>query len=163
MKKKNMVALGSIALSTIMLFNGCMVSTDVNAKETFSYSDEDLNNFVTYKDLSTYNWYVLETFDGEKVEIKITRKTTKEKINRISDEYYYTDALKDDYKVYRVIYNHNDEEFWAVTGPSIKSAIPLTYYLDKYGLEKASYSKEEMQNILDMIKKELTEKEKSLS
>lgn len=163
MKKKKIIALGSIALSTIMIFNGCSSDANVKNEETFIYTDEDLNNFVTYEDLEIFKWYAIETFDGEKSEIKITKKTTSERKNSYANEYYYTDVLKEDYKVYRVIYNHEDEIFWAVTGPEIKRAVPLTYYLDKYGLKKASYSKEEIQNILEMIKKELTKKEKSLN
>ena len=83
-------------------------------------------------------------------------------------EYYYTDVIKQDYKVYSVLYDYENKEFWVETGPDIISAVPLTDYLNEYNLRKASYSKEEIKQILSMInddyqkKKELEGKGKVL-
>lgn len=171
MKKKKIVMISSMVLSLIMLFNGCTLNDNNNTTSndiTFKYSDEDLNNFVTDEELNIYHWYVIETFDGNDYDIKITRKTTSGKMDKKVNEYYYTDALKEDYKVYAVLYNHEEKLFWVESGPDIISAVPLTDYLDKFGLRKASYSKDEFEKTLEMIKeeyknkKELTGKKKVL-
>ena len=106
--------------------------------------------------------------DGEKTEIKITKRTILSKKSSDVTEYYYTDVLKEDYKVYAVLYNREDKTYWVETGPDIISAVPLTSYLEKYDLIKASYSKEEIKDIYIKIKndyekeKELDERQKEL-
>lgn len=159
MKKRKRIAIGSMVFGTLLLLNGCSASYNNEVdKTTFVYTDEDLNNFVKDEDLETYCWYVIETFDGHNYDIKITRKTTIGKMNKTVNEYYYTDVLKEDYMVYAVLYDHDENSFWVETGPDIISAVPLTDYLDRYGLRKASYSKDDLEKTLDMIKKEYTNK-----
>lgn len=168
MRRKKAIMVGSIVLSTIMLLNGCKVNVSTNDDVTFTYTDQDLNNFVTDENLDLYDWYVIETFDGYNTELKITKKSTMSKIAKNIYEYYYTDVIKQDYKVYSVLYDYEEKEFWVETGPDIISAVPLTDYLNEYNLRKASYSKEEIKQILSMInddyqkKKELEGKGKVL-
>lgn len=154
MKKKKLIAVGSFALSTILLLNGCNNNTISNETTSFVYTDDDINNYITDDKLSINHWYVIETFDGENKELKLTKKSSFDKINNDLYQYYYTDVIKEDYKVYAVIYNHLEKKFWVETGPEIISAVPFTDYLDKYNLRKPSYSKEEIINIFDMIKEE---------
>ena len=167
MRRKKAIMVGSIVLSTIMLLNGCKANVSTN-DVTFTYTDQDLNNFVTDENLDLYDWYVIETFDGDNTELKITKKSTMSKITKNIYEYYYTDVIKQDYKVYSVLYDYEEKEFWVETGPDIISAVPLTDYLNEYNLRKASYSKEEIKQILSMInddyqkKKELEGKGKVL-
>ncbi|MGN1268960.1 MAG: hypothetical protein ACI4U0_05650 [Candidatus Aphodocola sp.] len=168
MRRKKAIMVGSIVLSTIMLLNGCKADVSTNDDVTFTYTDQDLNNFVTDENLDLYDWYVIETFDGDNTELKITKKSTMSKITKNIYEYYYTDVIKQDYKVYSVLYDYEEKEFWVETGPDIISAVPLTDYLNEYNLRKASYSKEEIKQILSMInddyqkKKELEGKGKVL-
>ena len=169
MRRKKAIMVGSIVLSTIMLLNGCKANVSTNDDDvTFTYTDQDLNNFVTDENLDLYDWYVIETFDGYNTELKITKKSTMSKIAKNIYEYYYTDVIKQDYKVYSVLYDYEEKEFWVETGPDIISAVPLTDYLNEYNLRKASYSKEEIKQILSMInddyqkKKELKGKGKVL-
>ena len=168
MRRKKAIMVGSIVLSTIMLLNGCKANVSTNDGVTFTYTDQDLNNFVTDENLDLYDWYVIETSDGYNTELKITKKNTMSKITKNIYEYYYTDVIKQDYKVYSVLYDYEEKEFWVETGPDIISAVPLTDYLNEYNLRKASYSKEEIKQILSMInddyqkKKELEGKGKVL-
>ena len=168
MRRKKAIMVGSIVLSTIMLLNGCKANVSTNDGVTFTYTDQDLNNFVTDENLDLYDWYVIETSDGYNTELKITKKSTMSKIAKNIYEYYYTDVIKQDYKVYSVLYDYEEKEFWVETGPDIISAVPLTDYLNEYNLRKASYSKEEIKQILSMInddyqkKKELEGKGKVL-
>ena len=167
MNKKTCIRIGSLTMSAMMLFTACSNTNVMDKNEvSFSYSDSDLNNFVTFDKIKNFDWYVIETSDGEKTEIKITKKTTVSKKTSNVLEYYYTDVLKEDYKVYAVLYNKEDKTYWVETGPDIISAVPLTSYLEKYDLIKASYSKDELENIYQKItddyekQKELDGKEK---
>ena len=162
MKKKTYIRIGSLTMSAMMLFTACSNTNVMDKNEvSFSYSDSDLNNFVTFDKMNDFNWYVIETLDGEKTEIKITKRTILSKKSSDVTEYYYTDVLKEDYKVYTVLYNREDKTYWVETGPDIISAVPLTSYLEKYDLIKASYSKEEIKDIYIKIKNDY-EKEKEL-
>lgn len=162
MKKKKCIRIGSLTMSAMMLFTACSNTNVMDKNEvSFSYSDSDLNNFVTFDKMNDFNWYVIETLDGEKTEIKITKRTILSKKSSDVTEYYYTDVLKEDYKVYAVLYNKKDKTYWVETGPDIISAVPLTSYLEKYNLIKASYSKEEIKDIYIKIKNDY-EKEKEL-
>ena len=38
---------------------------------SFSYSDSDLNNFVTFDKMNDFNWYVIETLDELTARIEI--------------------------------------------------------------------------------------------
>ena len=151
MKKKTCIRIGSLTMSAMMLFTACSNTNVMDKNEvSFSYSDSDLNNFAKF-----------DTLDGEKTEIKITKRTILSKKSSDVTEYYYTDVLKEDYKVYAVLYNKEDKTYWVETGPDIISAVPLTSYLEKYDLIKASYSKEEIKDIYIKIKNDY-EKEKEL-
>lgn len=162
MKKKTCIRIESLTMSAMMLFTACSNTNVMDKNEvSFSYSDSDLNNFVTFDKMNDFNWYVIETLDGEKTEIKITKRTILSKKSSDVTEYYYTDVLKEDYKVYAVLYNKEDKTYWVETGPDIISAVPLTSYLEKYDLIKASYSKEEIKDIYIKIKNDY-EKEKEL-
>ena len=162
MKKKTYIRIGSLTMSAMMLFTACSNTNVMDKNEvSFSYSDSDLNNFVTFDKMNDFNWYVIETLDGEKTEIKITKRTILSKKSSDVTEYYYTDVLKEDYKAYAVLYNKEDKIYWVETGPDIISAVPLTSYLEKYDLIKASYSKEEIKDIYIKIKNDY-EKEKEL-
>ena len=162
MKEKTYIRIGSLTMSAMMLFTACSNTNVMDKNEvSFSYSDSDLNNFVTFDKMNDFNWYVIETLDGEKTEIKITKRTILSKKSSDVTEYYYTDVLKEDYKVYTVLYNKEDKTYWVETGPDIISAVPLTSYLEKYDLIKASYSKEEIKDIYIRIKNDY-EKEKEL-
>ena len=162
MKKKTCIRIGSLTMSAMMLFTACSNTNVMDKNEvSFSYSDSDLNNFVTFDKMNDFNWYVIETLDGEKTEIKITKRTILSKKSSDVTEYYYTDVLKEDYKVYAVLYNKEDKTYWVENGPDIISAVPLTSYLEKYDLIKASYSKEEIKDIYIKIKNDY-EKEKEL-
>ena len=162
MKKKTYIRIGSLTMSAMMLFTACSNTNVMDKNEvSFSYSDSDLNNFVTFDKMNDFNWYVIETLDGEKTEIKITKRTILSKKSSDVTEYYYTDVLKEDYKVYAVLYNREDKTYWVEAGPDIISAVPLTSYLEKYDLIKASYSKEEIKDIYIKIKNDY-EKEKEL-
>ena len=162
MKKKTYIRIGSLTMSAMMLFTACSNTNVMDKNEvSFSYSDSDLNNFVTFDKMNDFNWYVIETFDGEKTEIKITKRTILSKKSSDVTEYYYTDVLKEDYKVYAVLYNKEDKTYCVETGPDIISAVPLTSYLEKYDLIKASYSKEEIKDIYMKIKNDY-KKEKEL-
>ena len=162
MKKKTYIRIGSLTMNAMMLFTACSNTNVMDKNEvSFSYSDSDLNNFVTFDKMNDFNWYVIETLDGEKTEIKITKRTILSKKSSDVTEYYYTDVLKEDYTVYAVLYNREDKTYWVETGPDIISAVPLTSYLDKYDLIKASYSKEEIKDIYIKIKNDY-EKEKEL-
>lgn len=162
MKKKTCIRIGSLTMSAMMLFTACSNTNVMDKNEvSFSYSDSDLNNFVTFDKMNDFNWYVIETLDGEKTEIKITKRTILSKKSSDVTEYYYTDVLKEDYKVYAVLYKKEDKTYWVETGPDIISAVPLTSYLEKYDLIKASYSKEEIKDIYIKIKNDY-EKEKEL-
>ena len=167
MKKKTCIRIGSLTMSAMMLFTACSNVNSIDKNEvSFSYSDSDLDNFVTFGKIKDFDWYVIETFDGKKTEIKITKRTTISKKTSNVLEYYYTDVLKEDYKVYAVLYNKENKTYWVETGPDIISAVPLTSYLSKYDLVKASYSKDEIENIYEKIiddyenQKELDGKEK---
>lgn len=162
MKKKTYIRIGSLTMSAMMLFTACSNTNVMDKNEvSFSYSDSDLNNFVTFDKMNDFDWYVIETLDGEKTKIKITKRTILSKKSSDVTEYYYTDVLKEDYKAYVVLYNKEDKTYWVETGPDIISAVPLTSYLEKYDLIKASYSKEEIKDIYIKIKNDY-EKEKEL-
>ena len=110
MKKKTYIRIGSLTMSAMMLFTACSNTNVMDKNEvSFSYSDSDLNNFVTFDKMNDFNWYVIETLDGEKTEIKITKRTILSKKSSDVTEYYYTDVLKEDYKVYAVLYNREDK------------------------------------------------------
>ena len=64
MKKKTCIRIGSLTMSAMMLFTACSNTNVMDKNEvSFSYSDSDLNNFVTFDKMNDFNWYVIETLD----------------------------------------------------------------------------------------------------
>ena len=49
MKRKSLLKASSLALSAIIVLSGCSAGSNSGESVTFSYTDEDLNNFVTDK------------------------------------------------------------------------------------------------------------------
>ncbi|MCI5733525.1 MAG: hypothetical protein MR296_05830 [Tenericutes bacterium] len=158
MKRKSLLKASSLALSAIIVLSGCSAGSNSGENVTFSYTDEDLNNFVTDKKINNFNWYVIETFEDGENKLKITKETTITKMGNGVTRYYYTDVLKEDYIVYSVLYDKDAKTYWVETGPDIISATPLVTYLDKYNMRKASYSKDDINTVYEKIKKDYNEK-----
>lgn len=122
-----------------------------NNKEEFELID-DGEEIIELEDMISSRWYVLKVkYDDKNTNIIMTRKTTIEKYNNGSIDYYYTDVFKGDYKVYRVNYNCNNETFSIISGPEILEAIPIQDLLEEYVL-KDTYTKQELYKYLSELK-----------
>lgn len=56
MKKKTCIKIGSLTMSDMMLFTACSNTNVMDKNEvSFSYSDSDLNNFVTFNKMNNFN------------------------------------------------------------------------------------------------------------
>lgn len=124
---------------------------------SISYSDSDYEKpFVTYEDLKIQKWYALQIedeTDPEKIDVIITRFTTFDRFPGGLTCYYYTNVFSEDYKVYRVFYNKEEDAISVETGPNIIAAFPLFDYVNEYGLDKdnGSYTEEEIIAIKKII------------
>lgn len=125
--------------------------TKSDNKEEFELID-DGEEIIELENMISSRWYVLKVkYDDENTDIIMTRKTTTEKYNDGSIDYYYTDVFKGDYKVYRVNYNYNNETFSIINGPEILEAIPIQDLLEEPNL-KDSYTKQELYEYLQKLK-----------
>ncbi len=177
-KKKTLIKLCSLTC-IIAIITGAANTIhkikDNSIKTTYSDSDktkeeyenefeliEDGNEIIKLDNIVGYKWYILKVkYDDENTDIIMTRKTTIEKYNDGSIDYYFTDVFKGDYKVYRVNYNYYNETYTIINGPEILEAVPIEELLDEQDIKKDSFSKQELYNLLQDFKEKNIKKKLS--
>lgn len=120
------------------------------------YSDADI--FVTFEDIVTNKWYVIETLENNNTDIIMTKKTSFDNMPNEISCYYYKNALSEENKVYRVYYNKIEKSISVQTGPSIINSISLADYLIENNIAKPYYSEDEIFEIFELVKEKINEK-----
>lgn len=120
---------------------------------TYKDLDNDKEIFVTFEEIVNYKWYILET--GENV--IISKRASFDNLPNGKHCYYYKNALDNENKVYRVIYDTNEENITVESGPNIISTYFLADFLIDYNLGKLYYTKEEIDEVLALATEKLPE------